>query len=101
MTGQAAAGTGTLTRFLLRRDRVRLPAWVAGLGLYVVYIGAALPTIAPTKQDLAAVATLFTQPVGRMFTGPAYGIDDPSYERFFATGYAPYLYLLAALMNIL
>lgn len=101
MTAQATSGTGTLTRFLLRRDRIRLPAWVAGLGLFVVYIGTALPTIAPTKQDLGAIASLFTQPVGRMFTGPAYGIDDPSYERFFAAGYAPYLYLLAALMNIL
>src|SRR5690625_5872328 len=46
------------------------------------------------------MVTLFSDPVGRIFTGPAYGMDAPSYERFFATGYAPYLFVLAALMNI-
>ncbi|GAA1715064.1 exporter of polyketide antibiotics [Dietzia cercidiphylli] len=100
-SGSPLAGTGTLVRFSLRRDRLKLPAWVGGLGLFVVYIGAALPQLAPTEDDLAAVVPLFTQPVGRMFTGPAYGMDAPTFERFFAAGYAPYLFLLAALMNIM
>lgn len=95
------AGTGVMLRFLLRRDRIKLPAWVGGLGLFVVYISAALPQLAPTEQDLESVVPLFTQPVGRMFTGPAFGMETPTYERFFAAGYAPYLYLLAALMSIM
>lgn len=97
----ALTGTGTLVRFMLRRDRVRLPAWVAGHGLFVLYIAAALPQIAPTEEDLQAVVPLLQQPVGRMFTGPALGMDAPTYERFFAAGYAPYLFLLSALMGIL
>lgn len=96
----AFAGTGTLVRFGLRRDRIKLPAWIAGLGVFVIYIGNALPLLAPTQKDLAALVPMFTQPVGRMFTGPAYGMTDPTYERFFAAGYAPYLFLIAALMNI-
>lgn len=99
--GTHLAGTGTLTRFFLRKDRIKLPAWVGGLGLMVAYIGSALPTLAPTDEDLAALTPLFTQPVGRMFTGPAFGMDAPDYERFFAAGYAPYLFLLAALMSIM
>ncbi|WP_153397464.1 ABC transporter permease [Ornithinicoccus halotolerans] len=95
------AGTGTLVRFMLRRDRIKLPAWVGGMGLYVVYIGAALPVLAPTEEDLAAVTPMLEQPVGRMFTGPAYGMDSPTYETFFAGGYAPYLFLIAALMSIM
>lgn len=95
------AGTGVLLRFSLRRDRIKLPAWVGGLGLFVVYISAALPQLAPTEEDLDSVVPLFTQPVGRMFTGPAFGMEAPTYERFFAAGYAPYLYLLAALMSIM
>ncbi|MEE6288929.1 hypothetical protein V2J52_14845 [Georgenia sp. MJ173] len=95
------AGTTVMVRFMLRRDRVKLPAWIAGLGVFVVYIGAALPQLAPTEEDLAAVAPLVQQPVGRMFTGPGYGMDAPTYENFFAAGYAPYLFLLAALMNIM
>lgn len=101
MIGTHLAGTATLTRFFLRKDRIKLPAWVAGFGLFVVYIGSALPTLAPSEADLAALSPLFSQPVGRMFTGPAFGMDAPTYERFFAAGYAPYLFLLAALMSIM
>lgn len=94
-------GTGTMIRLALRRDRFRLPAWIAAHGLLVVYIGSALPQLAPTKEDLAGISSLLSQPVGRMFTGPAFGMDDVTYERFFAAGYVPYLFILAALMNIM
>lgn len=94
-------GTGALVRLALRRDRLKLPAWVAGMGLYVLYVSAALPTIAETEEDLGALAPLLEQPVGRMFTGPAYGMDGLTYERFFASGYVLYLFILAALMSIL
>lgn len=95
------AGTGTITRFVLRRDRVRLPVWVAAHGLLVMYIGSALPQLSPDEEDLVGLTALLSQPVGRMFTGPAFGMDDPTYERFFAAGYAPYLFILTALMNIM
>lgn len=94
------AGLGALIRLVLRRDRIRLPAWVAGHGLLVVYIGSALPQLAPQEKDLGNLTVMLTQPVGRMFTGPAFGLDAPTYERFFAAGYAPYLFVLSALMNI-
>lgn len=95
------AGTMRLVRLMLRRDRIKLPAWIAGLGLYVVYIGAALPMLAATEQDLGAIVPLLQQPVGRMFTGPAYGLENPTYAAVFASGYWLYLLLIAALMNIM
>lgn len=94
------AGTGTIIRFVLRRDRVRLPVWIGAHGLMVLYISAALPQIAPQESDLGEITALLSQPVGRMFTSPAFGMDAPTYERFFAAGYAPFLCLLAALMSI-
>lgn len=99
--GGPHTGTLELVRHLLRRDRIKLPAWLAGIALYVLYIGTALPSIAPREQDLAAIIPMLQQPIGRMFTGPAYGLDDPSYERVFAGGYLLYLLILAALMNIM
>ena len=95
------AGTGTMIRLALRRDRFRLPIWIAAHGLLVLYIGSALPQLAPTKEDLTGISSLLSQPVGRMFTGPAFGMDDVTYERFFAAGYVPYLFILTALMNIM
>ncbi|AXH97293.1 ABC transporter permease [Ornithinimicrobium avium] len=94
-------GTGTLVRLMLRRDRLKLPAWVGGMGLFVVYVGVALPGVAPTEEALASVVPVFNQPVGRMFTGPGLGLDAPTYERFFAAGYVLYLFVIAALMNIM
>lgn len=88
-------------RFMLRRDRIKLPAWVGGLGLFVIYIGAALPQLAPTEKDLVAAVQMLEQPIGRMFAGPGYGLDSITYERFFAGGYILYLFTLAALMNIM
>src|SRR5699024_1319485 len=76
------SGTRTLVRFMLRRDRIKLPAWVGGLGLFVIYIGAALPQLAPTEKDLVAAVQMLEQPIGRMFAGPGYGLDSITYERF-------------------
>lgn len=98
---RSLTGTGALVRFMLRRDRLKLPAWLAGMGLFVLYVGAALPTVAPTEEALASTVPLFNQPVGRMFTGPGLGLEAPTYERFFAAGYVLYLFIVAALMNIM
>ena len=95
------AGTAILVRFMLRRDRVKLPAWTGGLGLFVVYLVAALPSIAETEGDLAATTQLFADPVGRLLIGPGYGFDAPTYARFVANGYGLYFLILSALMSIL
>lgn len=98
---RAVTGTVTLVRFLLRRDRIRLPAWAAGFGLFTLYLVTALPLAYETERDLRGATQLFGDPVGRMLIGPGYGFDDPSLERFIANGYGLYFVLLAAIMSIL
>lgn len=49
--GNALAGTGILLRFILRRERIRIPAWVAGIALVQVGGAAAYPDIYPTEAD--------------------------------------------------
>jgi ABC-2 type transport system permease protein len=97
----ALAGTGTLVRFQLRRDRVRLPSWAAGFALFTLYLAAALPVAYGEGEELAAATQLFNDPVGRMIIGPGYGFDEPTLERFVANGYGLYFLILAALMSIL
>jgi ABC-2 type transport system permease protein len=97
----ALTGTGTLVRFLLRRDRVRLPAWAAGFGVFMLYIATALPAAYGSDEELGAVTQLFQDPVGRLLTGPGYGFDAPTLERLVAGGYGLYFLLLAALMSLL
>lgn len=99
---RAAVGTWRLVRVLLRRDRIKLPAWILGLTVFVFYFNTALPTIAPTEEDLAAFSQFAEGPVGAVLGGPGYGFDaDLSYYVFFVGVYGLYFLLAAALMNIL
>ena len=87
---------------MLRRDRIKLPAWLLGLTVFVFYFNSALPVIAPTEADLAAFSQFSAGPVGAVLGGPGYGFDaDLSYEVFFVGTYGLYFLLAAALMNIL
>lgn len=93
-------GTGTLLRFMLRRDRIRTSTWVLGIGLMGFYFAHAIQILADSEQELVSVATMYTAPVGRMMVGPGFGMDAPTYERFFAAGYVLFIYILVALMSV-
>lgn len=99
--GGALAGTGTLLRFLLRRDRVKLPAWAGGVGLLILYLVTAIPAAYGDDADLEAIGRMFADPVARLLVGPGYGFDAPTIERLVANGYGLYVVLLTALMSIL
>lgn len=93
-------GTGTMLRFMLRRDRERLTIWVGAIGLTVLMLIYSLPTVAATESDLASVSQLYRDPVGRFMIGPGYGFDSPSYAAFLTNGYGMYLLVPVALMSI-
>ena len=95
------AGTGTLVRFVLRRDRIKLPAWLLGITLLLFYYSSALPQVYTTDQQLQGLATFMEGPVGALLAGPGYGRDDLSIERVIVGVYGLYFLLLAALMNML
>lgn len=94
-------GTGTLLRFMLRRDRVRFPAWTLGLAAFMSYFVTALPQIYATPADIRAVAPLLQGPMGALFGGPGYGMDDPRLEHLLAGLYGVYVLLGAGLMSLL
>nr|WP_255316694.1 hypothetical protein [Nesterenkonia sp. Act20] len=94
------SGTGVLLRFMLRQDRLRLSLWVLGIGLMSFYVANAVQAIVSDEDELVQMAGVFTDPVGRLMTGPAYGMAEPSFERFYAAGYVLFIYLLIALMSI-
>lgn len=94
------AATGALLRFMLRRDRFRTSAWVLGVGLLGMYFAHAVQTVAQTQEELESLVVMYADPVGRMMTGPGFGMDAPTYERFYTAGYALYLFILVALMSV-
>jgi ABC-2 type transport system permease protein len=68
--------TGALTRFALRRDRVRIAIWLVSLALLVVVTAASTQTLYPTQADLdqAAMASQ-DNPAALAFNGPAVALD--------------------------
>lgn len=102
-TGDAGTLTGTwkLVRFALRRDRVRLPAWVLGISGLMAYFVTALNSLLTTSQDLEAMTGFLSDPAGALLTGPGFGFDSPSLERVLAGAYGPYILIAAALMSLL
>ncbi|WP_261624620.1 ABC transporter permease [Nesterenkonia marinintestina] len=97
----ALTGLGTLLRFMLRRDRIALPAWVFGSSALGLYFMAAVETVAGSEEDLTGLAVMMDDPTMRLLTGPGYiGEEGITQESFFAGGYLLYILLVVALMNI-
>ncbi|QOR71666.1 ABC transporter permease [Ruania alkalisoli] len=95
-------GTGKLLRFMFRRDRIRLPAWVIGIGIFVPYFFTAFETLFPSEAELAELSAFTSGPMVGLLGGPGYGLGEGlSYVTFFTALYVIYFMLAAALMNIL
>lgn len=97
--GGALAGTWQMVRFMLRRDRIRLPAWVLGLALLMIYFANALGSIID-EQGLAGMAALAASPVTALIGGPGYGFEQLTVPRLLAGLYGLYIMLGTAFMSM-
>ncbi|RKN39554.1 ABC transporter permease [Streptomyces hoynatensis] len=73
--GHPLAGTGTLLRFSLRRDRVRLPVWIAALYLTTVSTVSGFSGQYGTAEDRAELADTLSGPAGLAMSGPEHYLD--------------------------
>jgi ABC-2 type transport system permease protein len=94
------AGTGTLVRFILRRDRIKLSAWLLGITVLLFYFAKVLlPGIAETDEGLEDLRRAMEGATGALF-GPGYGGDDITSERYIAGVYGLFFFVLTALMSL-
>jgi ABC-2 type transport system permease protein len=71
--------TGALARFVLRRDRLRLVLWMAGIVALIVVSGASLLGMYPDQAAIDGYVQLAgDNPALIAFAGPGYGFDDPT-----------------------
>ena len=70
------AGTATLARLVVRRDRLRLPLWLVGLGGVIAVSAAAVPPIYDTPEEIAGyAATVGASPVNHLMSGRQVALD--------------------------
>ncbi|MDS1269882.1 anibiotic ABC transporter efflux pump [Lipingzhangella sp. LS1_29] len=100
----AFAGTGTLIRFQLRRDRLRIPVWLVAITATVVGSAASFTDIFQDDAEIAArIALLQGNPAGIALTGPGYGLAEASTDTIgplIANELSATTIILVALMGI-
>lgn len=70
------AGAGHLARLILRRDRIRLPLWILGLGGTIAASALAVPPVYDTPEKVAGYArAIGTSPVSYLMSGRQAGIE--------------------------
>lgn len=92
--------TGDLVSFALRRDRVKLPVWVAGIGLGMLYAVSALPTVYSTPEQRQVRARLMDSPAATMLSGPGYGLDNYTLGAMISNEMVLWLAVPTAMMSI-
>lgn len=74
------AGLWTMICLILRRDRIKLPLWIAG---FVALLVAMIPLLRDAYGDEQSLATMYatfgTNPAGLFMTGP---MDAPTFSAF-------------------
>ncbi len=94
-------GTGTLLRLIARRERVRIPVWIAALTLVQVAGAGAYPGLYPEAADRQAQAVIFeSNPAMKAMAGPGHGIDDYTFGAMMTNEYLGFMVVLAALMSV-
>ena len=80
-------GTSVLTRFIVRRDRVRIVVWIGSIAALVAVTTASIKGLYPTQADLdlAAVASKGNA-AAIAFNGPAQGLDTVGGQVAFQAG---------------
>ncbi|HEX6075449.1 MAG TPA: ABC transporter permease [Micromonosporaceae bacterium] len=100
--GNALTGTGTLLRFILRQDRIRVPAWLAGIILVQVSGAASYPDLYPTEADrMGQAAVMGDNPAIRAMTGPGHGLENYTYGAMMTNEYLGFMVIFVALMSVL
>ena len=100
VSGGRLTGLPALLRFALRRDRVRLPAWVLGISLTVAATAAMFPGVYPDFAAQEARAALMGSPATVALAGPQIGVDNYTFGAMMTNEMLALTSIVVALMSI-
>ncbi|MBL3668983.1 ABC transporter permease [Streptomyces sp. M2CJ-2] len=99
--GNALAGTRTLIRFALRRDRVRLPVWILALFLGTLSTANSFKTLYSSPEDRANAVRSMDSPAGLAMSGPRHYLDDYGFGSMLSHQMLGFMAVLVGLMSVL
>ncbi|GAB2804354.1 ABC transporter membrane-spanning protein [Streptomyces chlorus] len=99
--GNALAGTRTLIRFALRRDRIRLPVWVLALFLGTLATAGNFKALYSDPKDRANAVRSMDSPAGLAMSGPRHYLDDYTFGSMLGHQMLGFMAVLVGLMSVL
>lgn len=96
----AFAGTGRLVRFALRRDRIRLTAWLLGVTALSASTALSFAGLYATAKDREGTAATMDSPAGLAMTGPRHYLTDYNLGSMMGHQMLGFTAVLVALMSI-
>lgn len=93
-------GTRRLVRFALRRDRIRLTAWLLGITAMSASTVGSFAGLYPSASDRAGTAATMDSPAGLAMTGPRHYLTDYSIGSMMGHQMLGFTAVLVALMSI-
>ncbi|GIQ68849.1 ABC transporter membrane-spanning protein [Xylanibacillus composti] len=76
MASQWYARTGRLVRFILRRDRLRIPLWLLAIASLTLVVAQAFAGLYPTASERQTMAETMLNPAMTAMLGKGYGLDN-------------------------
>lgn len=93
--------TGNLSRFLLRKDRIRIPIWLLSIAVLTFVVALAFTDLYETAEDRQGIAETMKNPAMEAMVGKAYGIDNYTFGAIMANQMLLFTALAVAIMSIL
>lgn len=97
----AFAGTGTLVRFGLRRDRVRIPVWVVALTLVTMTTVTEFTTLYSSAEERATARSSMDSPAALAMTGPRHYLTDYNIGSMMGHQLIGFMAIMVGLMSVL
>lgn len=101
MTDQLFTKTGILSRFILRRDRIRISIWLFSLAAFTFLVAQTFTELYGTEEERQAIAQTMLNPAMTAMVGPAYGIENYTIGAMFAHEMLLFTAIAFGLMSIL
>jgi len=94
------SGTRALTFFILRRDKIRIPAWLLGVVGFTVVCVPLFQNMFGSPEELRSMGVMMENPAMIAMVGPVYGLENYHMGAMYANFMLVLMAMLAGAMNV-
>lgn len=101
MSKQLYHNTVKLMRFILRRDRIRIPIWLLSISIVTFLTALSFPALNMSDLERQAMAETMRNPAMTAMVGPGYGLDNYTDGAMMAHQMLLFTAIAVAIMSVL